>query len=188
VVLKRSKEFPFRRVINYYALNDPLLFVTPDAVRALRSGFSRTEREKFVFLSPHSGDPLEDHDLLGPTYKEALRWEGERYCRMYQTGFDRFGIGVRRALEGEKFVGEMVRGFLRLVVIPACSLVMELNALAKMGSKFMVDVLVEYVIIPFLLVLKAVFEEFNKVLRLRTMWEVRSEEDVASQVSFKLNT
>ena len=38
-VIRSSPEFPFARCINYYSVNDPLLFVVPSAARALRSGF-----------------------------------------------------------------------------------------------------------------------------------------------------
>ncbi len=38
-VIRSSPDFPFARCINYYAVNDPLLFVVPSAARALRSGF-----------------------------------------------------------------------------------------------------------------------------------------------------
>jgi len=59
--LMRS-EFPFYRVVNYYAVNDPLLHVVPSAVKALKSGFlsnmMRSQEQsdpEFVFLSPRSG-------------------------------------------------------------------------------------------------------------------------------------
>lgn len=38
-VIRSSDEYPFHRCINYYSVNDPLLFVVPKAARALRSGF-----------------------------------------------------------------------------------------------------------------------------------------------------
>jgi len=38
-VIRSTKEFPFARCINYYSVNDPLLFVVPEATKALRSGF-----------------------------------------------------------------------------------------------------------------------------------------------------
>jgi hypothetical protein len=38
-VIRATEEFPFARCINYYSVNDPLLFVVPQAARALRSGF-----------------------------------------------------------------------------------------------------------------------------------------------------
>lgn len=58
----RRSEFPFHRVVNYYAVNDPLLHVVPSAVKALRSGFLSSYQEQsdpeFVFLSPRSGTYL----------------------------------------------------------------------------------------------------------------------------------
>lgn len=81
--LRRTADTPFHRCINYYSVNDPLLFVVPSAEQALRSGF--VVDEEFCFLAPRFGDPLEDHQLLGPTYANALYWEGRRFQRQYQT-------------------------------------------------------------------------------------------------------
>ena len=38
---------------------------------------------EFVFLTPRAGDPIEDHGLFGPTYIDALKWEGRRYITLY---------------------------------------------------------------------------------------------------------
>jgi len=38
-VIRSSDQYPFHRCINYYSVNDPLLFVVPKAAKALRSGF-----------------------------------------------------------------------------------------------------------------------------------------------------
>lgn len=82
--LRKTRETPFRRCMNYYSINDPLLFVVPSAVQALRSGFV-TDNDEFCFLSPRVGDPIVDHYLLSPTYAQALQWEGLRYQREYQS-------------------------------------------------------------------------------------------------------
>ncbi len=37
-VLRSSVKYPFARCVNYYSVNDPLLFVVPSAAKALRSG------------------------------------------------------------------------------------------------------------------------------------------------------
>lgn len=81
--LRRTSKTPFHRCVNYYALNDPLLFVVPSAEQALRSGC--VVDEEFCFLAPRSGDPIEDHGLLGPTYSQALNWEGQRFQNLYQN-------------------------------------------------------------------------------------------------------
>lgn len=84
--IQSSEDFPFARCVNYYSINDPLLFVVPLADKALRSGFfcSMAYTEPvFVFLTPRAGDPVIDHGLLGPTYREALVWEGQRYQKLY---------------------------------------------------------------------------------------------------------
>ena len=80
--LRSTPETPFRRCINYYSVNDPLLFVNPTASAALRSGF---HSEEFCFLAPRLGDPIGDHMLMGPTYASALEWEGKRFERKYQS-------------------------------------------------------------------------------------------------------
>jgi len=80
--LKKSAATPFSRCINYYSINDPLLWVVPEANQALRSGFVRHDNE-FCFLAPKLGDPVADHNLYGPTYGQALQWEGARYQRKY---------------------------------------------------------------------------------------------------------
>lgn len=81
--LRSTAETPFCRCVNYYALNDPLLLVVPTAEQALRSGL--VSDEEFCFLAPRDGDPIVDHHLLGPTYSQALAWEGRRFQRHYQS-------------------------------------------------------------------------------------------------------
>jgi hypothetical protein len=81
--LRKTPKTPFARCINYYSVNDPLLFVVPSAAQALRSGF--VHDEEFCFLAPRSGDPVEDHSLLGPTYAKALYWEGQLFQTKYQS-------------------------------------------------------------------------------------------------------
>jgi len=81
--LRKTAQTPFQRCINYYSVNDPLLFVVPSAAQALRSGF--VGDEEFCFLAPRLGDPIADHNLLGPTYAQALQWEGARFQQRYQS-------------------------------------------------------------------------------------------------------
>lgn len=92
----RKSDYPhFRRIINYWSTNDPLLFIVPSAVQALQSGFLHTNsingqmEPEIVFLSPRAGDPVLDHMLLGPTYSQALAWEGRRYQMSYQSTYTR---------------------------------------------------------------------------------------------------
>jgi len=85
----------FSRVVNYYSVNDPLMFLVPSASRALRTGvwgggganlggqLSSIKEPEYVFLTPRGGDPIIDHGLFGPTYIDALRWEGKRYQMLY---------------------------------------------------------------------------------------------------------
>jgi hypothetical protein len=80
--LRVTPRTPFKRCINYYSINDPILFVVPSAAQALRSGLVH---EEFCFLSPRVGDPIVDHYLLSPTYKTALEWESQRFQREYQS-------------------------------------------------------------------------------------------------------
>jgi len=81
--LRKTAETPFLRCINYYSLNDPLLWVVPSAEQALRSGL--VADSEFVFLAPRLGDPIQDHHLLAPTYRQALSWEGQRYRVTYHS-------------------------------------------------------------------------------------------------------
>jgi len=103
VALRKTPSTPYRRCINYYAVNDPLLLVVPQAAQALRSGFSSTiistaptatanngkdvavadDENEFCFLAPRCGDPILDHSLFSPTYGQALEWEGARFQRLY---------------------------------------------------------------------------------------------------------
>jgi multisubunit Na+/H+ antiporter MnhG subunit len=82
--IRKTPQTPFARVVNYYAVNDPLLLVVPQAAQALRSGFVGEDSE-FCFLAPRIGDPIRDHNLFGPTYAQALAWEGQRFQSQYQS-------------------------------------------------------------------------------------------------------
>jgi hypothetical protein len=82
--IHKTPQTPFARVVNYYAVNDPLLLVVPQAAQALRSGFVGEDSE-FCFLAPRIGDPIRDHNLFGPTYAQALAWEGQRFQSHYQS-------------------------------------------------------------------------------------------------------
>jgi hypothetical protein len=89
-VLRRTPQTPFKRCINYYSVNDPLLMVVPSAAQALRSGLLVGDGEdEFCFLAPRVGDPILDHNLWGPTYGQALKWEGDRFQRLYVSPFYR---------------------------------------------------------------------------------------------------
>jgi hypothetical protein len=91
------RDFPsLKRAVNYYSVNDPLLFVVPSASKALQTGVftpppppgtmaAVNAEPEFVFLTPKCGNPTEDHGLLNPTYGEALAWEGRRYQVKYQN-------------------------------------------------------------------------------------------------------
>lgn len=81
--LLKTPRTPFHRCVNYYSVNDPLLLLVPEAARALRTGF--VGNNEFCFLAPRIGDPVQDHHLLNPTYAQALKWEGLRFQRSYQT-------------------------------------------------------------------------------------------------------
>jgi hypothetical protein len=87
--LTKTPRTPFQRCINYYSVNDPLLLVVPQAAQALRSGFAAS-RDEFCFLAPRAGDPVADHNLFGPTYAQALEWEGARFQRMFESSLVRF--------------------------------------------------------------------------------------------------
>lgn len=81
--IRKTAQTPFRRCVNYYSVNDPLLLVVPSAAQALRSGL--VSNEEFVFLMPRLGDPIRDHNLIGPTYAQALEWEGRRFQLQHRS-------------------------------------------------------------------------------------------------------
>eukprot|EP00977_Amphora_coffeiformis_P005493 scaffold1168_cov167-Amphora_coffeaeformis.AAC.26 len=81
--IRKTAQTPFRRCVNYYSVNDPLLLVVPSAAQALRSGL--VSDEEFVFLMPRLGDPIADHNLIGPTYAQALEWEGRRFQLQHRS-------------------------------------------------------------------------------------------------------
>ena len=82
--LRKTPQTPFKRCINYYSVNDPLLMVVPSAAQALRSGLVvGNGDDEFCFLAPRIGDPIRDHHLWGPTYAQALQWEGDRFHQIY---------------------------------------------------------------------------------------------------------
>jgi hypothetical protein len=105
----RTSQTPFRRCINYYSVNDPLLLVVPQAAQALRSGFAAPHGE-FCFLAPRMGDPIADHNLFGPTYAQALEWEGIRFQRMYESSLVRF---TRRMVLFLSVLAEAVSAYLK---------------------------------------------------------------------------
>jgi hypothetical protein len=96
--LRKTSQTPFRRCVNYFSVNDPVLLVVPEAAKALRSGLC--SEEEFCFLAPRAGDPIADHSLVGPTYAQALQWEGTLFQQKYRSivsrNFQRF-FGVRHA-------------------------------------------------------------------------------------------
>jgi hypothetical protein len=81
--LRKTAQTPFRRCVNYYSVNDPVLLVVPEAAKALRSGLC--SEEEFCFLAPRAGDPIADHSLVGPTYAQALQWEGSLFQHKYRS-------------------------------------------------------------------------------------------------------
>jgi hypothetical protein len=89
--LRKTTHTPFKRCINYYSVNDPLLMVVPSAAQALRSGLVVGDGDdEFCFLAPRIGDPIRDHSLWGNTdagelgtYAQALQWEGIRFCQIH---------------------------------------------------------------------------------------------------------
>ncbi len=134
--VRSTPETPFRRCVNYYSLNDPLLFLNPTAESALRSGFNQhfysssssananANEDEFCFLAPRIGDPIADHMLLGPTYASALEWEGRRFERKYQSYVHRT---VRFALLTSLSIVNTIIQFLSLLWQKLVMVVLELK-------------------------------------------------------------
>jgi hypothetical protein len=133
--IQSSHEFPFARCVNYYAINDPLLFVVPSADKALRSGFfSLFNEPEFIFLTPRAGDPVLDHGLFGPTYREALAWEGKRYQQMYLpvwyplvTSWIMYSESIH--VQISRLFQWIVRFLLTKILLPMIAFVMHVNDL-----------------------------------------------------------
>mmetsp|Transcript_28240 Transcript_28240/g.37654 ORF Transcript_28240/g.37654 Transcript_28240/m.37654 type:complete len:499 (+) Transcript_28240:125-1621(+) len=171
----------FARCVNYYSINDPLLFVVPSAVKALRSGFltpggysgklvnsssgssamgARLTEEidmepEFVFLSPRAGDPAIDHSLLGPTYGEALAWEGRRYQSKYQPVLYRVGKQALVEMVATWHsllirIHNVMMTVLRKMLLPFISFVMETNAKIKHTVVILASPIFRRIILPFI--------------------------------------
>ncbi|CAM9283951.1 unnamed protein product, partial [Phaeothamnion confervicola] len=79
------------RTVNYYARNDPLVFVDRRAAGLMKHAVNQTYQEvmyakhntTFVFLAGRANNALVDHSLEGPTYMAALEREAAFYRRRY---------------------------------------------------------------------------------------------------------
>jgi len=148
--IHRSNERPFARCVNYYSVNDPLLLVVPGASKALRTGVwgmgsgsssgsglasmldPLTEPE-FVFLTPRGNNPIIDHGLLGPTYVDALRWEGRRYQSLYLPIWHPL---IRMVMLQTRSTGQLTAEFvnevfIRRILVPLVMFVMAVNIWVK---------------------------------------------------------
>jgi len=73
----------FAKAVNYYARNDPILYVNRRAYSLMQKVMNQTDQEviyqkhntSFVFLRGRAQHPLADHAILGPTYMEAIQRE-----------------------------------------------------------------------------------------------------------------
>lgn len=183
-----SSQYPFARCINYYSINDPLLFIVPNASKALRSGFmgmgnissgGRTKtgggasgimstgsslaelvdpdvEPEFVFLTPRAGDPIQDHGLFGPTYIDALRWEGKRYITLYLPPWHPM---VQFALEKSSSVTDtlviLIKIFLKKTIVPIILFTMMVNLWIK-----------ENIIIPLVALFMKIWEKIKDLIRI----------------------
>jgi len=174
VSIHRSEERPFARCVNYYSVNDPLLLVNPGASRALRTGVwgmgsgstsgsglaamvdPLTEPE-FVFLTPRGNDPIVDHGLLGPTYIDALRWEGRRYQSLYLPLWHPF---VRMVMLQTQCMGQFTSDsvnelIVKRIIVPFVMFVMAVNAWVKNS-----------VILPIVLFFVMIWEAIREGIRI----------------------
>lgn len=174
-----SETYPFARCINYYSVNDPLLFVVPSAARALRSGYMgmggiKHHRQKttgasslaalvdplaepeFVFLTPRAGDPIEDHGLFGPTYIDALRWEGRRYITLYLPPWHPI---IQFAVEKSNSLSDALtlvfKIILRHTLLPIIVFVMNTNVWIK-----------ENILVPIIVLFIKVWKKILEIVRI----------------------
>ena len=172
-VLRKSVQTPFARCVNYYSVNDPILAIVPSAERALRSGFlgvcSRglpSNEPEFVFLTPRVDHPIIDHGLLGPTYAEALDWEGRRYQRLYVPLPYRmaraFALQTVAALDGmsERTRSALIKA-LQKTLVPFIMSVMQVNAWLKTKCENVVNL----ILLPIILLLKYFWELLKETVK-----------------------
>ena len=185
-VLRYSETFPFARCINYYSVNDPLLFVNPSAAKALRSGFmgvgggvttqssqlaemvNPNAEPELVFLTPKVGDPIEDHGLFAPTYLDALKWEGRRYQNLYMTPWDPYvQTFVTRSKSLTSSTQKALAASLEIVkervILPVLLFVLSVNSWLK-----------EKVLVPTVIFLLMIWEkimEWVRILRGEDVYE-----------------
>ena len=161
VALQCTPETPFARCVNYYAINDPLLWVVPAAVSALRSGLSLGD--DFCFLAPRGGDPVVDHALLGPTYSLALQWEGLRFAQLYVSPLHRVSRWLLLV------VVAMVRGVVRqllqqvvwrLLVRPILLFCAWAHTTTVHGAAWMHGLVIHRLLLPLLWWIRLVWEWF----------------------------
>jgi hypothetical protein len=120
--IRKTATTPFKRCMNYYSVNDPLLYIVPEAAQALRTGFyvgNTGNNDEFCFLAPRSGDPLVDHSLNGPTYSQALQWEGIRYQQLYLHPIYRFSKSIIILLQLVfRIISERLHNIIKVLLRP----------------------------------------------------------------------
>jgi hypothetical protein len=177
-VLRYSESFPFARCINYYSVNDPLLFVNPSAAKALRSGFmgvgggvttessqlaemvNPNAEPELVFLTPKAGDPIEDHGLFGPTYMDALKWEGRRYQNLYMTPWDPIvqTLVIRSqslSVSTQKALAVSLEILKERVILPVLLFVLSVNSWLK-----------EKILVPTVMFFLMIWEKITELVRI----------------------
>ena len=148
--LRKTPTTPFRRCINYYSVNDPLLLLVPPAAQALRSGFSD---EEFCFLLPRIGDPIRDHNLMGETYATALEWEGKRFQREYTPWI------VRDVAKPLSALGILLQTRIMVALTPVWLMLRTISD--KYG-----EVVALYILRPLLIVLQAIILLWQELMLL----------------------
>jgi len=155
--IRKTAQTPFRRCVNYYSVNDPLLFVVPSAAQALRSGL--VSNEEFVFLMPRLGDPIADHNLIGPTYAQALEWEGKRFQLHHRSMAHRtLRPGLMVLLAVASNVSRHLDEALKRVIRKVMQFLVALYAIARKNIGQFNEKLREKILKPLVLFLKIVFE------------------------------
>ena len=161
--IRKTPQTPFRRCINYYSVNDPLLFIVPSATQALRSGF--VGNEEFCFLAPKLGDPIADHNLVAPTYAQALAWEGARFRKVYDS-FLRFALRSAKIYALAIFIQlvDILRRFLLSVTRPLLRVCVAIYVASRDAAQG-IDSTIKILIRPIAFLLCLVYEFVQTALR-----------------------
>ncbi|KAL7558094.1 hypothetical protein ACA910_020044 [Epithemia clementina (nom. ined.)] len=163
--IRKTSQFPFRRCINYYSVNDPLLWVAPTAEQSLRSGrVVGNADEEFCFLAPRARDPVEDHALLGPTYLQALKWEAARFRMEHRSlAYKTLHPIYFATITILRVIHEQFQKLLKFVLHHILHAAITIALAAKTSFQQLDSMLRQWIIRPFVIMVMLLFDRIQQV-------------------------